>query len=152
MGSISIPLRIDKGHLVRTEGEKEAIDSSLALLLATACRSTVSDPNYGFIFNNLRFEIFNESEGVVYDSAIGKEGFWLPGGLYDKKISGSSNNFNTFSSDLKKAIETYEKRLKKVSVSMSYVRQERKIYITVNGKIASSGDAYRYLSVINVWK
>lgn len=152
MGSISIPLRIDKGRLVRTEGEKAAIDSSLALLLATPCRSTVSDPDYGFIFNNLRFEIFNEGEGVVYDSAIGQEGYGLPGGLYDKKISGSSNNFNTFSADLKTAIETYEKRLRKVSVSMSYVRQERKIYITVKGKMASTGEAYQYLSVINVWK
>lgn len=152
MESISIPLRIEKGRLARVEGEKESIDTSLALLLATSCRSVVSDPDYGFVFNNMRFEIFNESDGVVYDSSLGLDDYEKRSGLYDKKISGTSNNMNTFSALLKKAIESYEKRLKRVSVGMSYVRQERKIYINVKGKLVSTGEAYQYLSVINVWK
>ncbi|MBR6002035.1 MAG: hypothetical protein IK045_04150 [Bacteroidales bacterium] len=152
MGSISIPLRIEKGRLLRVESEKESVDRSLALLMSTPCRSTVSDPDYGFVFNNMRFEIFNENEGVVYDSAPGRDGFEALSGLYDKKISGTSNNLKTFSADLKAAIESYEKRLKRVSVGMNYVRQERKIHISVKGKLASTGESYQYLSVINVWK
>ena len=67
MRSISIPLQIAKGSLKRTEDPRRAIDNALALLMATPCFSSAADPFYGFIFNNLRFEIFNEHEGVVYD-------------------------------------------------------------------------------------
>lgn len=152
MGSISIPLRIDKGALGRTDDPKAAIDSALALLMATPCYSCAADPQYGFVFNNLRFEIFNENEGVVYNSS-GLQGFFEGReGLYDKKISGSSNNLNTFASELKQTIESYEKRLEKVSVSMTYIREERKIYVTVKGVIRQTGADYQYLSVINVWK
>ena len=152
MGSISIPLRIEKGVLGRTEDPKSAIDSALALLMTTPRYSSVADPQYGFVFNNMRFEIFNENEGVVYNSS-GTQGF-LEGeaGLYDKKISGSSNNLNTFAAELKQTIEAYEKRLQDVSVSMTYIREERKIYVTVKGTIRESGAAYQYLSIINVWK
>ena len=152
MGSISIPLRIEKGALGRTDDPRKAIDSALALLMATPCYSCAADPQYGFVFNNLRFEIFNENEGVVYNSS-GLQGFFEGReGLYDKKISGSSNNLNTFAAELKQTIEAYEKRLEKVSVSMTYIREERKIYVTVKGVIRQTGTDYQYLSVINVWK
>lgn len=65
MRSIAIPLQIDKGALTRTEDPKKAIDSALALLMTTPCYSSAADPYYGFVFNNLRFEIFDENEGVV---------------------------------------------------------------------------------------
>ena len=152
MRSISIPLRIEKGALGRTDDPKQAIDSALALLMATPCYSCAADPQYGFVFNNLRFEIFNENEGVVYNSS-GLQGFFEGReGLYDKKISDSSNNLNTFAAELKQTIEAYEKRLEKVSVSMTYIREERKIYVTVKGVIRQTGTDYQYLSVINVWK
>ena len=88
----------------------------------------------------------------MYDSAGRKS--YLEGreGLYDKKISGSSNNLNTFAAELKQTIGTYEKRLKDVSVSMTYIREERKIYVTVKGVIVENGADYQYLTVINVWK
>ena len=90
MKSIVIPFQIGKGVLFRTDNPKKAIDSALALLMSTPCFSCVADPEFGFIFNNLRFEIFNENEGVVYNSS-GRERL-LEGheGLYEKKISGSS--------------------------------------------------------------
>lgn len=152
MRNIAIPLRIEKGGLARTENPKTAIDSALALLMTTPCYSCVADPRFGFIFNNLRFEIFNENEGVVYNSSGDAGPFEGRTDLYDRKISGSSNNLNTFAAELKQTIETYEPRLQDVSVSMTYIREERKIYVTVKGVIGETGTAYQYLSVINVWK
>ena len=146
MSSIAIPLRIRKGGLVRTQGTKEAIDEALALLIGTPCNSSPADPAYGFVFNNLRFESLNENEGVVYNSA------GRGGGLYEMKVSGSSNNLNTFAAELKRTIQVYEKRLTDVAVTMTYMREERRIYITVRGKIAESGEKYQYISIINVWK
>lgn len=152
MKSISIPLHIEKGGLARTPDPKQAIDSSLALLMTTPCYSSAADPQYGFIFNNLRFEIFNENEGVVYNSSQAKGVAETLLDLYGKKISGSSNNLNTFAAELKQTVDTYEKRLRDVAVSMTYIREERKIYVTIKGVIVESGKRYQYSSIINVWK
>lgn len=151
MNSISIPFRIGKEGLRRTEDPRKAIDSALSLLMTTHCGSCVADPEYGFIFNNLRFEIFNEQEGVVYDSS-GTGGTSLMNGIYEKKVSGSSKNLNTFAAELKQSIQTYEKRLDDVSVSMTYLREERKIYVKVKAVLLESGNNYEYQSIINVWK
>ena len=152
MKSISIPLRIGPEGLSRIENTKEAIDSSLTMLIATPCYSCAADPEYGFLFNNLRFEIVNEREGVVFNSGNKGRFFLDRSVLYDKKLSGSSNNLNTFASDLRQSIEVYERRLGQVSVSMNYVRKDRKIYITVKGVILEDDTPYQYVSVINVWK
>ena len=152
MRSIAIPFHVVKGGLARTEDPRQAIDQSLALLMTTPCFSCAADPQYGFIFNNLRFEIVNEKEGVVLDSAHGRDLLESHLGLYEKKISGSSNNLNTFAADLKQTIQRYEPRLSDVSVSMTYMREERKIYVTVKGVLAEDGKPYQYSSIINVWK
>lgn len=152
MSSITIPLAIRKGRLARTESPKTAIDAALELLMTTACYSSAADPEYGFIFNNLRFEIFNENEGVVYNSSGPGSVSALRADLYGKKISGSSNNVNTFAAELKQIIDIYEPRLRDVAVSMTYIREERKIYITVKGVIAENDKPYQYSSIINVWK
>ena len=103
------------------------------------------------MFNNLRFEIFNENEGVVYDSGDTKTMNYLQG-IYDKKISGSSKSINTFAAELKAAITKYEPRLKDISVSMTYIREERQIYITVKGTTVDSREEYAYNQTIRVWK
>ena len=152
MRSIAIPLRIGKGGLLRTEDPKRAIDASLALLMTTPCFSCAANPEYGFIFNNLRFEIFNENEGVVYNSADDQDDLESILKLYDKKISGSSSNMNTFASLLKQSIEDNERRLSNITVSMTYVREERKIYVNVKGTIQENGAPYQYSTIIRVWK
>ena len=152
MSSIAIPLRIKKGELARTDNTKKAIDSAMSLLMTTPCFSSAADPGYGFIFNNLRFEIVNENEGVVYNSSRKEGALEAMARLYGKKISGTSTNVNTFAAELKRTIETYEPRLKDVSVSMTYIREERKIYITVKGVIVETEGKYQYTTVINVWK
>ena len=100
--SVLLPLQVTGGRLAGSPNPQPAIDAFIELLLSTPCGGCVADPEFGFIFNNLKFEIFNEKEGVIYDSAP-QDGPYAR--LYDKKVSGNSQNINTFAVDLKKAIE-----------------------------------------------
>ena len=140
-----IPLQIKTGALVTYTDVKESIDAYVELLLTTPVGSCISDPNFGFILNNLRFEIFNENEGVVLNAEEDHSE------LYDKKVSGSSRNINTFAIELKQLIEHYEPRLEDVLVTMSYVREHRKIYITVRGTISQTQTNYSYQTTMRVW-
>jgi len=149
--SIAIPLRIANRGIARTRDLRESLDMSLQLLLTTSCYSCPADPHFGFILNNLRFEIFNEKEGVVYNSDWSRDDLGRIEDLYSKKISGSSKNFNTFAVKLKEAVETYEKRLGNVSASMAYIMEERSIYITIKGIILATKEEYVFKTQFNVW-
>ena len=150
MTSISLPLQVGSRGLTREEKLKKSLDASISLILSTPLFNTPADPQFGFVFNNLRFEMFNEHEGVVYDSG---DTDYMDGlqGIYDKKISGSSKSINTFASELKESILKYERRLEDVSVSMTYIREERQIYITIKGVIVSTKENYVYKQTIRVW-
>ena len=151
MTNISIPLQLTPKGLQREENLKRSIDTNLYLIITTERFSSPADPMFGFVFNNLRFEMFNENEGVVFDSGD-TETMSNIQGAYDKKISGSSKSINTFASELKTVINKYEERLEKVSVSMTYIREERQIYITVKGTIVDTKQDYTYSQTIRVWK
>ena len=142
--NIGIPLTIRKGRL-GNENRKDSIDSHIELLLSTPEGGCISDPKFGFVFNNLRFEIFDENEGVVLNSDSDRSA------LYEKKISGTSRNVNTFAVELKRQIEKYEQRLSEVQVTMAYIREHRKIYITVRGIISETRAEYQYQTSLNVW-
>ena len=142
--NIGIPLTIRKGRL-ENENRKDSIDSHIELLLSTPEGGCISDPEFGFVFNNLRFEIFDENEGVVLNSDSDRST------LYEKKISGTSRNVNTFAVELKRQIEKYEQRLSEVQVTMAYIREHRKIYITVRGIISETRAEYQYQTSLNVW-
>ena len=150
MTNIGMPLQLTEKGLQREESLKRSIDTNLYLIITTERFSTPADPMFGFVFNNLRFEMFNENEGVVFDSGD-TETMSNIQGAYDKKISGSSKSINTFASELKTVISKYEERLEKVSVSMTYIREERQIYITVKGVIVSTKEDYIYDQIIKVW-
>ena len=150
MTSISIPLQLTGKGLRREDDQKRSIDASISLIISTERFSTPADPQFGFVFNNLRFEMFNENEGVIFDSGDTDTMNYVQG-IYDKKISGSSKSINTFAAELKTAIMKYEQRLDDISVSMTYIREERQIYITVKGVIASSKEDYVFNKVIKVW-
>ena len=128
MAYLSIPLKVVKTGLARENNIK-----------------------YGFVFNNMRFEIFDEHEGVIYNSGdtLYENGLR---DLYSKKISGSSKNMNTFAAELKEAVKDYEKRLDDVAVTMTYIREERLVYITVKGVIVATKEGYLYKSTLRVWK
>ena len=149
MSQISIPLNIKKGRLVTSKKVTEAINSYVSMLMRTSRHITSIDPEFGFVFNNLKFENFNEKEGVVSGSDSGSNN--LTDGLYGKKISGTSKNLNTFAAELKEAISQYEKRLTDVSVNMTYIREERRIYMNIKGTILATKEPYRYATTIKVW-
>lgn len=148
---LQLPLSINNSTLKREEKTETSINTFLSLLLSTPCNSCVADPDFGFVFNNLRFEIFDENEGVVFDSFNEKHDSNNYEDLYVKKISGTSKNLNTFAVELKKVIEKYEKRLTQIAVSMTYVRDERKIYVNVKGYIPELEKDYQYISHIKIW-
>lgn len=141
-----IPLKVNVGTFATYTGVEPSIDSHIELLLTTPVGSCISDPNFGFILNNLRFEIFNENEGVVLNIADDDNSE-----LYEKKVSGSSRNINTFAIELKQLIERYEPRLEDVQVTMSYVREHRRIYITIKGIISLTQTNYSYQTSMRVW-
>mgnify|MGYP002624461877 CR=1 FL=1 len=151
MAYISIPLMVKKTGLAREKTIKKSIDESLNMLLTTPRYNSIGDPQYGFVFNNMRFEIFDEHEGVIYNSGdtIYESGMQ---DLYTKKISGSSKNMNTFAAELKEAVRLYEKRLGDIAVTMTYIREERLIYITIKGTILSTKEDYVFSSTLKVWK
>lgn len=149
MDSLVSPLEVLMGGISRTDNEKESIDSFLEILLTSACGDCCIDPEFGFIFNNMRFEIFNEREGTIFNSSSIEDSG--DNQLYLKKISGNSKNINTFATDLKEVIMKYEHRLTDVAATMSYVRDERKIYITVTGVIIDTQEKYKYDTTLKIW-
>jgi len=150
--SISIPLQINKKGFVQQEDEKKSIDEAMRLLIQSPRYSCVADPQYGFIFKNLRFEIFNENEGTVYTPDESSRNLSWKDRLYKMKVSGTSKNVNTFASELKNVIEIYEPRLEDVTVSLTYIREEKIIYVTVKGVIIASRSDYDYETKIKIWK
>ena len=150
MSGITIPLKLTPKGIQRESNLKRSIDAVIHLIMTTPRYSTPADPQFGFVFNNLRFEMFNENEGVVFDSGDTDTMNNLQG-LYEKKISGSSRSINTFAAELKAAIGQYEKRLDKISVSMTYIGEERLNYINDKGTIISTCEDYKYDQTIRVW-
>ena len=151
MPFLSIPLEVKKKGFAREKSLKKSLDESLYMLLTTPRYNNVSDPEYGFVFNNMRFEIFDEHEGVIYNSGdtIYDRGIK---DIYNKKISGSSKNMNTFAAELKEVVKNYEKRLSDIAVTMTYIREERMIYVTVKGTIIQTKEEYVFTSTLRVWK
>ena len=151
MAFLSIPLEVKKKGFAREKNLKKSLDESLYMLLTTPRYNNMSDPEYGFVFNNMRFEIFDEHEGVIYNSGdtIYDRGIK---DVYNKKISGSSKNMNTFAAELKEVVKNYEKRLNEVAVTMTYIREERLIYVTIKGIITQTKEDYVFTSTLRVWK
>lgn len=151
MAFLSIPLEVKKKGFAREKSLKKSLDESLYMLLTTPRYNNMSDPEYGFVFNNMRFEIFDEHEGVIYNSGdtIYDRGIK---DVYNKKISGSSKNMNTFAAELKEVVKNYEKRLSDVAVTMTYIREERMIYVTIKGVITQTKEDYVFTSTLRVWK
>lgn len=152
MTNIAIPLQITRNGLLMETDDKRSIDHALSLLIQTACYSWLPDPQYGFILKNLRFEIFNENEGTIFDSVHDDRQTVYHQPLYRMKVTGTSKNVSTFAAELKNAIERYEPRLEQVTATLTYIREERRIYITVKGVIKESHEDYGYETTIKIWK
>ena len=123
MAFLSIPLEVKKKGFAREKNLKKSLDESLYMLLTTPRYNNMSDPEYGFVFNNMRFEIFDEHEGVIYNSGDT---------IYDRGIKDVYN--------------------KKISGSSTYIREERMIYVTIKGVITQTKEDYVFTSTLRVWK
>ena len=142
MISLSLPLSVCQDGLKRNSNIRESITAFLKLLIFTELGECPSDKDFGFLFNNLKFENFDENNGVVLGEA----------GRFGKKISGTSRTLNTFASELCDLVKKYEHRLSDVTVSMSYIRAERLIYVTIKGIIIKTGEDYNFGTTIKVWR
>ena len=145
MAQLSTPLSISKGTLSNADNIKESLNLSIELLLNTPLGSVPSDPEYGFVFTGLKFEIFEENNGTIHTESNDKSP------IYKKKISGSSKNIQTFASELNEAIRQYEPRLRDTATVMTYIREKKEILVAVRGVILSTLEQYEYKTVIKVW-
>lgn len=143
--NLTTPLQIVKGRILKNNNVVSSINRNIDRLLHTPTGSVLTDPDYGFVFTALRFEVFNEYEGVVQTFADDDDP------LYQKKISGSSKNLQTFASDLNSVIQRYEPRLSDTSSVMTYMRTQREINIAIRGTITRTGEIYEYQTIIKVW-
>jgi len=129
---------------------KSSIDSNVGMLISTARYSCTADSDYGFAFNNFRFNIFNENEGVIFDSKP-QVTMDYEQSMYNRKLSGKSQNVNTFAAELSSVITMYEPRLSDVRTSMTYIREEKNVFISVKGKIVGNGEDYDFSTNIKAW-
>jgi len=150
MISISLPLCISGGRISLQSDIKTSIDSNVSVLVSATRRSCVADPNYGFVFNNFRFNIFNENEGVIFDSKP-QVSLDYERNAYNLKLSGKSQNINTFAAELCKVISLYEPRLNNVKSSMTYIRNQRLVFIIIKGVIAETGEEYMFSTNVKAW-
>ncbi len=146
---IKIPLDIDQGAFVTDTNDRTAINRFVDMLMLTPQGAFVADPDFGFVFSNMKFEMFDEKLGVILNSTPSdtdqKE-------LYEKKISGNAANFNTFARSLKEAIDKYEPRLDNVGVVMAYEREYKRIKVVVKGNVKATGAPYNYDTEIKIWR
>ncbi len=139
------PLQITAGAFARTDSLRESLDNFLTMYLNTPKGNFIPDPEYGFVFTGLRFELFDEHSGTVYDSKGGNDP------IYDKKISGTSRNLQTFAADFNEYVRNNESRLGSVSTVMTYIREQRQILLVVRGVMIQTDEPYEYRTLINVW-
>lgn len=142
---IHIPLQITPKGLGRNEKLKTSLNRHIECLLSTAVGDVVCDPQYGFVLTALKFENFNEAEGTVLDYKDTGES------VYGKKLSGTSNNLQTFAAEFNRVLSLYEPRLTDTNVVMTYIRQQREIVLSIRAVVKSLNLPYQYKTTIKVW-
>ncbi|MGP1447527.1 MAG: hypothetical protein ACTTKO_08430 [Candidatus Limimorpha sp.] len=157
---VKIPLKI---HYPLTEigdvGMKKSVDAFLDLLIASDKYSCIADSDFGFALEDFRYESFSVDKAKFMESlkssSLSNEIDLLSSirnPLYFKKIIGNSKNEDTFSRELKRTIERYERRLKDVNVMMDFQDRCSKVRITVTGRLADGNHTfYSYEFKTNVW-
>lgn len=136
-------------------GLKPSIDAFIDLLINSGKESFKADHDFGFSFEDYRFEIYNPEVALFHNSQRNQKKD-LIGSIENPidqyKIAGSSVNTDTFARDLQKTIVQYEQRLKNVEVNMELVNRGAVLIVSVNGIIDDGYDTpYRYLSKIRIW-
>lgn len=130
---------------------KHSIDKFLDMLISSNKFCCIADPEFGFALEDFRFESFSVDRAKFFEASVNRmrpkentQLYDIKNPLYEKKIIGDSRTTDTFATELKHAIERYEKRLKDVSVSMDFQARGKIIHINVTGKINDETNAFYY--------
>lgn len=148
----TVPFQFCKGKGIAKTGDiRASVASFVELLVSTPQGSCESEPGFGFMLKNFRFENVNEERGVLYSSLPNEEDEAT--GYYSYKIHGRSNNGQkTFALDLKRSIERYEPRLRQVRVNIEYQQQQKTVVLTVTGVTGENlGERFEHTIKIHVW-
>lgn len=143
---LNIPLQVQKGGIERIDNVKKAIDAFIAMILNTPMGIVPCDPLFGFSLQKRRFEMIDESQGTIFQ---GQDSNNNPD--YEKKMSGTSKNIQTFAADLNEAIKQYEPRLANTTVSLTYIKMQKTIVVVVKGMIKETNEEYKYTDTIKLW-
>lgn len=141
----------NKTGIAKTNDVKLSIASFLELLVSCPQGECESEPEFGFMLKNFRFENVNEERGVLYSANTNNADD--SNNYYFYKIHGRSNNGQkTFALDLKKCIERYEPRLKQVKVNIEYLRLKKTVILTIKGKVGENiSEDFEHSIKIHVW-
>lgn len=132
-----------------TEDIKTSVDSFLTLLMSSKKHSCIADNDFGSVFESLRYENIDPNRGLFLNND-NKSLFKNP--IYDKKISGTGKNTNSFARELKNTIEKYEKRLNNIDIIIDFQHKGKIVRITVNGTLCDNRNTpYLYEFKINIW-
>lgn len=138
---------------------KASIDAFLKFLISSNKYDSIADEDFGFCLEDFRYEGFSTDQGLFLErkpnNADTNENTLLSeirNPLYKKRLIGNSKRPDTFAAELKKCIESYEKRLKDVSVNMDFQKNGRIIHIIVTGVINNPSNTLYYNEFnIEVW-
>jgi len=119
MDGFKIPITISESFLEEnlTGDVKKSIDDFIELLVVSPNGSFKADYNFGFVFQNFRFENSDTNDRIN-----------------SKKLYGESINKNNYAYDLKLTIEEYESRLTNVQVKMNFDPKQKKVSLSITGK------------------
>jgi len=138
MNGFKIPITISEDFLNENTNDsvKKSIDDFINLLVVSPNGSFKADYDFGFVFQNFRFENPDSNEQIN-----------------SKKLHGVSVNKNNYAYDLKLTIEEYESRLKNVQVEMNYESKNKEVSIVVTGKYEESyvEKAYHKNITFHIW-
>lgn len=146
--NLTTPILLNRTN-VYTDDMKKSVDSFMALLLSSKKHSCIADDDFGFIFENLRYENIDPNRGLFIDN---ENNTILRSSIYDKKINGTGKNANSFAKEIKNSIEKYEKRLENVEISIDFQQKGKIVCIMVNGILCDHRNTpYSYEFKINIW-
>ena len=138
MYGIKIPVTITESFTKEnaTRKLKESIDSFIDLIVISPHGSFKADYNFGFVFQNFRYENCDANEQIN-----------------SKRLYGISVNKNNYAYDLKLAIEAYESRLANVEVRMGYDAKIKEVSLEVTGKYEEDFTEKKYQKNISflIW-
>ncbi len=136
-------------------GLKKSIDQFVDMIISSGRYSFKADEDFGFSFEDFRFEIYNSELGVFHNNVSQNPKDiidTIEDSLHSYKMTGSSLNSGTFANHLKEVVEKYEVRLKNVEVNTEFLSNGSLLVVAVSGNIDDGyNTAYTCYKKIRIW-